>query len=67
VSDEKRLMLKEEIHIRKHRVGTRQPQQVTCAGKKCVLSGALFPKAQKHKMLQGLENNTDLRQTQDAL
>ena len=26
---EKRLMLKEEIHIRRHRVETRQPQQVT--------------------------------------
>jgi len=26
---EKRLMLKEEIHIRKHRLETRQPQQVT--------------------------------------
>ena len=26
---EKRLMLKEEIHIRTHRVETRQPQQVT--------------------------------------
>ena len=31
---EKRLMLKEEIHIRRHRVETRQPQQVTCAAKR---------------------------------
>jgi uncharacterized protein (TIGR02271 family) len=42
---EKRLMLKEEVHIRKHRVETRQPQQVTLRSEEVSVERHTTPEA----------------------